>query len=295
MNSHPIKRLLIELGISGKDSFRDLFPTVRDRDDISVQKCIQSGAIVLSRADHINEVHYLNKNDFEYWGTNSRRLAVSATYEDTETRFHKFRSIISGKTWLDIGAGAGGVLDRFSPLASETVAIEPQRPAMTALRAAGYEVYSSLSEIPAQKRFDVVTLFHVFEHINNPIHFLKNIKKHMNTGGHLIIEVPHANDILISFFDLEDFKKFTFWSEHLILHTRTSLYRFIEAAGFSSIVIEGHQRYPLANHLHWLAKGGPGGHATWHFMRDTMLDSAYANLLARLDKTDSLIATATNS
>ena len=79
-------------------------------------------------------------------------------------------------------------------------------------------------------------------------------------GGKIIIEVPHAKDILISYFNLESFKSFTFWSEHLILHTRESISRFLTVAGFKDVEVFGIQRYPLANHFYWLKEGKPGGH-----------------------------------
>jgi len=108
----------------------------------------------------------------------------------------------------------------------------------------------------------------------------------------LIVEVPHANDFLISFLNLQAFKEFTFWSEHLILHTRQSLEIFLREAGFKNIRIQGFQRYPLANHLHWLAKGKAGGHKHWHHLQTDELNRAYASMLASLDKTDTLIAVA---
>jgi hypothetical protein len=90
----------------------------------------------------------------------------------------------------------------------------------------------------------------------------------------------------------EAFKQFTFWSEHLILHTRKSLDVFLRTSGFIDISIDGLQRYPLANHLHWLVKGQPGGHKHWHHLESEELNRAYASLLARLDKTDTLLAVA---
>jgi hypothetical protein len=115
----------------------------------------------------------------------------------------------------------------------------------------------------------------------------------MKENGKIIIEVPHASDFLISFFEHESFKSFTFWSEHLILHTRNSITIFLEEAGFKDIVVTAVQRYPLANHLHWLSKNEAGGHQKWDFLRTEELDLAYAQMLSKLDKTDTLLVTAT--
>ena len=57
---------------------------------------------------------------------------------------------------------------------------------------------------------------------------LKEFKTHLNPGGILIVEVPHAKDFLLSNLKNEDFKNFTLWSQHLILHTRESLQRFLQ-------------------------------------------------------------------
>jgi hypothetical protein len=210
-----------------------------------------------------------------------------------QRRFEQFKNIVANKKWIDVGTGAGGILDLLSPIASETVAVEPQENARKYLAESGYKVYTSVGEVPYSD-FDVVTLFHVFEHLTDPVGTLKILRNKMSQEAKLIIEVPHAKDFLISFLDLDVFKSFTFWSEHLILHTRDSLKIFLESAGFSNICIKSYQRYPLANHLHWLAKGKPGGHIVWDYLRTAELDTAYANMLAKIDISDTLIAVATN-
>jgi 2-polyprenyl-3-methyl-5-hydroxy-6-metoxy-1,4-benzoquinol methylase len=286
-----IQSLLCSLGICDEDSIKPFYPKVRDRDDVAVMKCNKSGVIFLSRSDHINIAHYENQKDFVYWTAYSRKQAVLNGYEDNQRRAEQFRNIITNKKWLDIGTGSGGILDLLCHLSSEIAAVEPQEGARNELKKNGYNVYQSVEEIDTSG-FEIVTLFHVFEHFIDPIETLKEIFEKMEIGGKIIIEVPQANDLLISFFDLDSFKEFTFWSEHLILHTRESLYTFLKTAGFKDITISGYQRYPLANHLYWLAKGKPGGHLIWNQLRDPNIDTAYSQILARLDRTDTLVAVA---
>lgn len=50
------------------------------------------------------------------------------------------------------------------------------------------------------------------------------------------------------------------------------------------------QRYPLANHLYWLAKEKPGGHQSWHFIDSLELHAAYEKSLASIGKCDTIIA-----
>jgi len=289
--NHKIFNLLKSLKLSDEDSIIKFFPKVRDRDDIFVYKCNRSEILFLSRSDHMDLSHYENQDQLKYWKALDRKQAVLNCLEDNKRRFHEFRDFIANKKWVDIGTGTGGILDLMGPVAKEFYAVEPQEFARKSLEDEGYKVFKSINDI-SQKNFDVVTLFHVFEHLTNPIESLTTLQDNMADHGTIIIEVPHARDFLISFLDNEAFKNFTFWSEHLILHTRKSLEVFLREANFKNIQIKGIQRYPLANHLFWLAHGKPGGHNHWKCLKESNLDNAYENILSSLDMTDTLIATA---
>jgi len=116
----------------------------------------------------MNISHYENKESFKYWGTDDRMIAVRSGYEDNQRRFEQFKNIIVNKKWLDIGTGSGGILDVLTPLASETCAVEPQNEARQYLASIGYNVLSRVEDVEKEK-FEVVTLFHVFEHLTDPI------------------------------------------------------------------------------------------------------------------------------
>jgi hypothetical protein len=133
-------------------------------------------------------------------------------------------------------------------------------------------------------------MYHVLEHIVSPLHTLGELRRKLKANGRIIVEVPHARDFLISHLGLNSFKDFTFWSEHLLLHTRITLAAFLNAAGFKRIVVKVIQRYPLANHLYWLSNGMSGGHLKWAELRTADLDEAYESMLASLDLTDTLTA-----
>jgi hypothetical protein len=107
-----------------------------------------------------------------------------------------------------------------------------------------------------------------------------------------VVEVPHALDALLSLYEVEAFKDFTYWSCHLFLFTENTLRSALEKAGFLHVNVEYVQRYPLANHLYWLAKGKPGGHKVWALLGAPGVDAEYAAKLAELRVTDTLVATA---
>ena len=288
---NKIAKTLCEMGVCDEKAIEPFYPSVRDRDDISVMRCKKSGVIFTSTSEHMDMSHYSDKPDFDYWKEADRKKALIDRYEDDSRRKDQFLSLISGKKWLDVGTGTGGVLDLLGPFADRVVAVEPQQKALESLKKEKYEVYSDISEVPFND-FDIITLFHVFEHLTDPLELLKNAYDKLKVGGRIIIEVPHANDFLFSFLDLEEFKKFTFWSEHLVLHRRCSLNAFLDKANFKNIVISGFQRYNLANHLHWLKEKKPSGHINWSMLASVQLDTAYANMLEKIDSTDTLIAMA---
>lgn len=282
MNS--IHTALFATGISAPDSLFPFFPRTRDREDVAVLKCSRSGVICLNRDDHVDG-HYEAMEGASYWGAETRDEALKTTFTDDFRRAKSVRGM--GRTILDIGTGAGGFLD-LSKLHAEVSAVEPQKGPRQALQALGYDVRVSLDDV--HDTYDLITLFHVYEHLREPVGFLKKVKQRLNPGGRVIIEVPHARDWLIA--NCPKFVEFTLWSEHLILHTRESLSAFAEAAGFN-ITIKGIQRYNLANHLMWLAEGKPGGHQVWDHMSSTALDRAYEERLNALDQTDTLWAVLT--
>lgn len=284
MENKSIKTL-IRTGISTLDSIEPFYPRVRDREDISVLKCNKSDVILLSRTDHIDVRYYENKDTLN---SKNRQFIIDNSLEDTNRRYNKFKNIISNKIWLDIGTGAGCILDKLSKYALETHAVEPQKDLRNKLLDLGYNIYSSIDKVP-NNYFEVISMFHVFEHFIDPIETLMIIKDKMIAGGTIIIEVPHARDFLISFLNNNDLKSFTFWSEHMILHTRESISLILKYVGFSDILVIPCQRYSLSNHLYWLAKGKPGGHLIWEHLRNKNLEIEYEKMLTNIDNTDTLI------
>jgi SAM-dependent methyltransferase len=288
-----IKEQLKELKIIDEQHVTDYFPHVRDSKDISVLRCNKSGVIFLSSGDHINKSYYGEKKEVTYWTKEEQReKALRHTYEDDHRRFLQIRALATNKSYIDIGTGMGGVLDFIKPFTKDITAVEPIKLFRDLLTDLKYDVYEDVTLLPEGKKYEVVTLFHVFEHLTDPLQMLKEIYDRMANGGKLIIEVPHARDILITTYESEAFKNFTFWSEHLILHTRESLSTYLQTAGFTNVTVSGYQRYPLANHLYWLNKKLPGGHVHYSQLRSADVEKAYSNLLCSIDQTDTIIAIA---
>ncbi|KZM47859.1 hypothetical protein OA90_23905 [Labrenzia sp. OB1] len=195
---------------------------------------------------------------------------------------------------VDFGCGDGSFLRNVQDETASCCGVELQKDYVRALRDEGIACHTSLADLE-DGSMDTAVSFHVLEHLPDPLPVLRELKRVLKPGGTLIVEVPHAGDLLLRELKCDAFKAFTLWSQHLVLHTRDSLRRLLAAAGFENPVVEGVQRYPLSNHLHWLSAGRPGGHKSTLAALDTPdLLSVYEAALNRIDATDTLMAVARN-
>lgn len=99
----------------------------------------------------------------------------------------------SGKL-LDFGCGTGSFLQHAAQRGFKVTGIEPSQDAGAVARASSHaQVLSELSELPPDEQFDVVTMWHVLEHMHQPAETLSSIRNHMHTDGLLVIAVPNRS------------------------------------------------------------------------------------------------------
>ena len=283
--------LLFNLNISTKDSLKIFNNSTRDVDNLKVLKCIKSGVIVLERAEtddayYEENIHYTNEFKGETQVNN--KIIQTRPLEDDIRRFESYRELIKDSNVLDFGCGRSGFIELTKQISNKSVGLELNKINRKFMNNIGIQCVESLSELNYDK-FDLITLNHVFEHLNDPINILIELQKYLKDDGIIIIEVPHAKDLLLETFNLESFKKFTFWSEHLILHTRESLESFVESSGLKARRIDGFQRYPLSNHFNWLLNGRPSGQNIYKELNNNIFNKQYEKFLDSIDQTDTLI------
>ena len=141
------------------------------------------------------------------------------------------------------------------------------------------------------KKVDIITMFHVLEHLPSQVRILKILREKLKSGGKIVIEIPHANDVLISKIKLKKFLDFTFISEHLILHTSSSIKKVLIHSGFKNIKIKYFQRHNLDNFLYWIMTGRPGGHNKFQISSKKSKIN-FEKYLIKNKITDTLIVTA---
>jgi len=99
-------------------------------------------------------------------------------------------NVTSGKL-LDVGAGGGEFTYVSSQLGFDSTGIEPN---------IGYSNYAKDQYqanvktgqlVDIDDKFDVITMFHVMEHIPDPVKTFKKLYDLLNDGGSLFVEVPN--------------------------------------------------------------------------------------------------------
>ncbi len=271
-------------------AFRRVPGEVRDRPELGVLECVSCGLVFLESFDHIHESYYQGSGmhpegealPVEQW------LRESAA--DDRRRCDFLREAAAGRDLLDFGAGAGGFARMMREYASSVAVVEPEQRLAKHFEALGVARYADADQLPADRKFDLITLFHVLEHLPDPGKVLQSLAARLKPGGRIILEVPSADDALLKLYGSEPFSKFTYWSCHLYLFTNATLARLIANAGLKVNFIKQIQRYGVANHMHWLARARPGGHHVWTFLDSPELHAAYERQLAALGLCDTILA-----
>jgi SAM-dependent methyltransferase len=259
---------------------------VRDAPEMQIIECRECGLVTLSATGHIvpgfyekSGMHGAEPAPMDAW--------IKETEWDDKRRFDMLSTMLPNKRLLDFGCGAAGFLRLAKNLAAEVTGIELEARVLD-YWAGQMNIVPSLEA--AGGGYDLITAFHVIEHLQDPRVILANLAGLLKPNGRLIVEVPSGNDALLTLYDCDAFQHFTYWSQHLFLFNGSALETLARQAGLRVVAVQNYQRYSLSNHMHWLSKGKPGGHQRWAFLDTPELTSAYANTLAALGKTDTLIA-----
>ncbi len=128
---------------------------------------------------------------------------------------------------LDYGCGNGVFLQYMNVKGFEVKGFEPNEVARNQAKEFGITLIDSLE---TDERFDVITLFHVLEHISNPKEILQKLKSLLNENGKLIIAVPNYKS-----FDAKYYKEF--WAaydvpRHIFHYSKNGAIQFFRKNNF---------------------------------------------------------------
>jgi ubiquinone/menaquinone biosynthesis C-methylase UbiE len=131
---------------------------------------------------------------------------------------------------LDIGAGTGDFLLAAQQNGWKVTGIEPSEKAKKKAIAKGISFVNSTANLP-DKSFDIITMWHVLEHIPDLEYHIKELKRLLKPSGTLVIAVPNFNS-----YDANHYKEF--WAaydvpRHLWHFSQASITKLFEKEQFS--------------------------------------------------------------
>lgn len=103
---------------------------------------------------------------------------------------------------LDFGCGSGEFVEICGKQGIVSTGFEPGEAYSTYAREKmGLNVVTgAYQDLNFDETFDIITSFHVFEHLVDPLKAIEKMKTWLNSDGKIFIEVPNTNHILIKGF-----------------------------------------------------------------------------------------------
>lgn len=167
---------------------------------------------------------------------------VKSRLAEIVSEFDEFRK---NNRLLDIGCGAGYLLEEAKKQNWQILGTEISDPAVEDLRARCIEVFQgNLSEISSEhSSFDVVMSTEVIEHISEPAELAKSAYKLLRKGGLFWGTTPNGKGISANLLGEK-------WSviappEHIQLFSKSGLEKTLERAGFCKIKVTTQGVNPL--------------------------------------------------
>ena len=233
---------------------------------------------------------YSNKNLWSGKFYGKKFLSPKINEDKKKVKF--FNKYIKNKIFLDFGCGFGSFAKEASRITKKTFVYDKSKICRDFILKSykNIKVLNDLKNI--DNYFDTITLIQTLHYLPKQIDELSNLRKKLKKKGKIIIEVPSSNDILLSKFNLQKFKDFTFCIESLLWHNEETLTKFLKKAGFRKINIKFIQRYDLNNHFGWLLKEKPGGHEFFKSLFNNRQRALYDRFLKEKKLTDTIIAIA---
>ena len=296
LKHNKIYKLLTKNKLIKKENLSIFHFQTRDKKNLKSFIDKSTNIIFLEKTKKVS--HYYNKKTNKYGEkfikTHYGKFKTSFP-DDLKRRINQFRNFIKNKNILDFGCGSGDFLHESKNILQQGVGIEMDFTKIKYSDSKKIKFLKNINQINQMNiKFDSIFLFHVFEHLENPIEILIQLKSKLKKNGTLIIEVPHANDLLLNKLKIKSFVNFSLWSEHLILHTKKSLKCFLNNAGFYKNKIIFYQRYNFNNHIGWITYDKGGGHNFLKNLCDKAIVDQYNDILIKKEYTDTIYSISKN-
>lgn len=203
------------------------YKTIGKKNSFEIIKCKDCFTLYAKKTE--DSIGYFDYSD--YYGEENLNIP-DFVYETYRSIIKDFESHRVNSRFLDVGCGAGTLLDIAVERNWNAVGIEVSKPAAEHLKQRGLNVFEGTLEEAKfpDNHFDVVTCTEVIEHVTNPKELLKEIARVLAPTGILWMTTPHGRGLSGKFLGSN-------WTvvappEHLNLFSIKSLKMCLEEAGF---------------------------------------------------------------
>lgn len=192
------------------------------------------------------------------------RLAIWGKHKLDQKKFNfifKYQTH-QPKSYLDIGCGNGRfleLLDKHGLSREQIFGLELEEGVVTNLRKNGYQVFNERIEeatsIP-ESSMDLITMFHVIEHLEDPILALQKIAAWLSPNGLFALETPNLHSLDARIFKNQYWGGYHF-PRHWHLFSPTTIEQALEKAGLELVSLHfqtGHSFWMFSFH-HYLRYG----------------------------------------
>ena len=133
-----------------------------------------------------------------YQSTQNRfnKIVAAVSHVFQRARLQRIARLKTGHRLLDFGCGKGRFLAYAARRGWNVYGLEPAENGREIARhRLGDRVVAGFNELPPDGPFDVITLWHVLEHISEPIVLLEEIHPHLGRDGVICIAVPNFDSL----------------------------------------------------------------------------------------------------
>ncbi|MEQ8925128.1 MAG: class I SAM-dependent methyltransferase [Fulvivirga sp.] len=136
--------------------------------------------------------------------TNSSRNLTDILYKvvrnySLKQKVRLINEFTTDKNLLDYGCGTGHFLEVAKGNSWNITGVEPSSSAQT-ISTVKSHIKASIDELSIAQKFDIITLWHVLEHVHDLNDTINKLKLHLKGDGKLVIAVPNPNSYDASYF-----------------------------------------------------------------------------------------------
>ena len=203
-----------------------------------LQKCTTCNLLITTPQPLVSEIgeYYLSENYISH--TDGKRNLFDVLYKFVRGQMlKKKRTLIqkcsTGCKILDFGCGTGEFINEMKTHGWIVSGVEPSPVARQRAEEKKLEIAESLDSLK-ENSFDVISLWHVLEHLHNPNEYLEKFHQLLKQNGTLVVAVPNPES-----YDASVYKDH--WAaydvpRHLWHFSHSNMKRILDQNGFQLLL-----------------------------------------------------------